>query len=249
MKKILITGANSYIGLELKNFMNQWPDEYTVDEIDVRTNGWKNMDFADYDSIVHLAAIVHRKENPNMEGEYYRVNCELPIMIANKAKSEGVGQFIFMSTMAVYGKNGSLKNEIVINKKTKPLPRTLYGKSKLKAEQGLYQLSHSTFGVLIVRSPMVYGPNCNGNFAKLEKIIKIVPIFPKIDNKRSMIHVNRLSSLLKSYVDNNLSGTMLVQDLEYQSTSDLVDEIAKNRGKRFINQKYWDILLLFLWDA
>src|SRR5699024_5618173 len=101
MKKILITGKNSYIGGKFKEWVEQWPDEYIVDEISVRGDEWKEADFSSYDSILHVAGIAHRKETKENENLYYEINQNLAIKVAKKAKKEGIKQFIFLSTMSV----------------------------------------------------------------------------------------------------------------------------------------------------
>ncbi len=93
MKRILITGAGSYIGTSFENWINNWPEKYQLKTIDMRGNEWKDKSFGSYDVIYHIAAIVHVKEN-DIE-KYFRVNRDLAIEVAKKAKEEGVKQFIF----------------------------------------------------------------------------------------------------------------------------------------------------------
>ena len=127
------------------------------------------IDFSQYDVIFHVAAVVHMKEKPEMESLYLKVNRDLPIEVAIKAKNQGIKQFIFMSTMAVYGEDGKLDEEIVIGLNTASNPNTYYGKSKLLAEIELNKLNDDKFKVVTLRPPMVYGPNCTGNYARLQK--------------------------------------------------------------------------------
>src|SRR5699024_10168300 len=188
MKKILITGENSYIGGMFKNWVEQWPDKYKVDEISVRGDEWKEADFSSYDTIFHVAGIVHTKENKDNIDQFYKINRDLTIEIANKAKNEGIKQFIFMSTMNVYGMTTG-----VITKDIPCSPKTAYGRSKLEAESLLLELQDEKFNVSIIRPPMVYGPNTVGNYVSLSKLAKITPIFPNINNQRSMIFINNLS--------------------------------------------------------
>src|SRR5699024_574338 len=129
MKKILITGVNSYVGNRFAEWVKQYPEEYEVDKISVRGGRWKKMDFSDYDSILHVAGIAHRKETIENKKLYYLVNRDLTNGIALKAKKEGVKQFIFLSSMSVYG-----LIEGVIDNSTPLKPKSHYGKSKLQAE-------------------------------------------------------------------------------------------------------------------
>ena len=106
MKKILITGANSYIGTSFEKYMAQWPDKYQVDTLDMIDGSWREKSFAGYDCVFHVAGIAH-SDNGKISTEkaklYYAVNTDLTVETAKKAKAEGVKQFIFMSSAIVYG--------------------------------------------------------------------------------------------------------------------------------------------------
>ena len=158
---------------------------------------------------------------------YFRVNRDLAYEVAKKAKKEGVSQFIFLSSMSVYGMETG-----VITRDTVPHPKSLYGKSKLEAEKLIEHLNDQTYKVAILRPPMVYGKGCKGNYPKLAKLAKITPLFPDIDNKRSMIYVDNLSKFLKVIIDDNQSGLFFPQNNEYVKTSELVKLIAKYNNKK-----------------
>ncbi|HEY8803597.1 MAG TPA: NAD-dependent epimerase/dehydratase family protein [Clostridium sp.] len=237
MRNILITGQNSYVGTSLKKYLSKWPDEYKIDAISLRDDAWKKKDFSQYDVIYHVAAVVHKKEKPEMKSFYDIVNKDLPIEVATKAKNEGTKQFIFMSTMAVYGENGNIDENVVLAGTTKTNPKTYYGQSKLLAEIELNKLDDDKFKVVILRPPMIYGPNCPGNYSRLEKLANIVPIFPMIDNHRSMLHIDKLSEYVKGYIDNEREGLFLPQDDQYVNTSLLVQKIAKDNGKKIYLSK------------
>lgn len=237
LRKILITGKKSYVGTNLKKWLTQWPDKYSVDSISLRNDEWKNKDFSKYDVLFHTAAIVHKKEKREMEDIYYKINRDLTIEVAKKAKEEGVKQFIFMSTMAVYGQEGKIGEEVIITRKTKPSPKTYYGKSKLEAEFELNKLSDDKFSVVILRPPMIYGPNCPGNYAKLKKLALITPVFPMINNRRSMLYIDKLCQYVKEYIDDEVEGVFLLQDDEYVNTSLLVKKIAEENGKKIYLSK------------
>ena len=158
---------------------------------------------------------------------YFRVNRDLAYEVAKKAKKEGVSQFIFLSSMSVYGMDTG-----VITRDTVPHPKSLYGKSKLEAEKLIEHLNDQTYKVAILRPPMVYGKGCKGNYPKLAKLAKITPLFPDIDNKRSMIYVDNLSKFLKVIIDDNQSGLFFPQNNEYVKTSELVKLIAKYNNKK-----------------
>ena len=130
MKKILITGAGSYIGTSFENYMGQWSDEYSVDTVDMIDGSWRKKDFSGYDVVFHVAGIAHIKETKDNAELYYKVNRDMVIETAKKAKTEGVKHFVFLSSMSVYGMETG-----VITKDTEPNPNTNYGKSKLMAEK------------------------------------------------------------------------------------------------------------------
>ena len=234
MKKILITGANSYIGMSFEKYMQQWPEDYQVDTVDMIDGTWREKSFAGYDAVFHVAGIAHQKETEENANLYYRINRDLAAETAQKAKAEGVRQFVFLSTMAVYG-----IEEGAINMATKPYPVSHYGKAKWEAEQMLETLRGEDFTVAIMRPPMVYGDGCKGNYQSLVKFAKIMPIFPDYQNKRSMLHINNLCRYVKDLIDNKTEGLVLPQDEEFVCTCRMVQQIAQSMGK---NIKLWKIL-------
>lgn len=227
MKRILITGKDSYIGTSFESWVSQWPERYKIVTVNTITDEWKRMDFSSFDTVLHVAAIVHKKERKEMTSLYMKVNCDLPFSIAEKAKLEGVKQFVFMSSMNVYGLNMG-----IVSKETPLNPKTLYGKSKSKAEQKLKEIESNNFNIVIIRPPMVYGKQAKGNYGKLAKVAKIVPLFPDIKNQRSMIFIDNLCELIRLVIDNEERGTFFPQNKEYVQTTELVKNIAEVYGKR-----------------
>lgn len=227
MKKILVTGANSYIGQSFEKYMSKWPEEYQVETIDMIDGTWRSKDFSAYDVVYHVAGIAHRKETSENAGLYYEVNRDLSVEVAQKAKREGVDQFIFLSTMSVYGKNVG-----VITKETQPLPVTHYGKSKLEAEKCIETLRDDRFLLAILRPPMVYGKNCKGNFQSIIKLVQKLPIFPKVKNQRSMIYIDHLSLFVKMCIDKKVDGLYFPQNREYIQTTDIANIVASSINKR-----------------
>lgn len=234
MKKILITGANSYIGMSFEKYMAQWPESYQVDTVDMIDGTWREMSFAGYDAVYHVAGIAHIKETEENAHLYYKINRDLAVETAKKAKTDGVNQFVFLSTMAVYG-----LEEGAINLQTKPMPKSHYGTAKLEAERQMEELRSENFMIAIMRPPMVYGDGCKGNYQSLIKFAKLMPVFPNYRNKRSMIHIERLCWYVKDLIDNGMNGLVLPQDEEYVSTCHMVRDIAKNMGK---DMKLWKLL-------
>lgn len=236
MKRVLITGRNSYIGTSLEKWLMKEPSKYFVETIDLKNETWKDKVFSQYDVIFHVAGIAHVSSDPKLKSLYYKVNRDLTIETAEKAKAEGVNQFIFMSSMIVYGDSNSHKNKI--NRNTVPKPSNFYGNSKLEAEEGIVRLDDDNFKVVVIRPPMIYGKGSKGNYPILAKIAKIIPIFPDIENERSMLHIDNLCEFIKVLIDNTEFGLFYPQNKEYVKTSELVKSIAEVYGKKIIMIKF-----------
>lgn len=228
MKKILITGANSYIGMSFEKYINEnYSDNYIVDTVDMIDGTWREKDFSGYDAVFHVAGIAHQKETKENKSLYYKVNTELAVETAQKAKDAKISQFVFLSTMSVYGVNTG-----IITKETQPNPKSNYGRSKLEAEKRLEELQNNEFKVCIIRPPMVYGDGCKGNYQTIIKIVKKFPFFPKIKNQRSLIHIDNLCSFIEMVVRENLSGKFYPQNEKYVRTDEMAMDIAKSMGKK-----------------
>lgn len=244
--KILITGLNSYIGKNLKIWILQKSPDFFVDLISVRDNLPTVEKLSNYNVVIHLAAIVHQKKNYKSKDEYYKINTKLTEKLALLSKEALVSQFIFFSTMSVYGVKDKMKDKVVIGKNTVCNPITPYGKSKYLAEQKIMKLIEKDFLVCIVRPPLVYGDNCPGNYATLCKLSKYIPIFPLVENERSMISINSLSELVRLIIINKIDGIITPQDLNYSNTSNLVLSIRNNLGKKTYLSKGLGFLLGFI---
>ena len=236
MKKILITGANSYIGTSFEKYIKEnYPEDYTVDTVDMIDGTWRNKDFSGYDSVFHVAGIAHSDNGKISEEKsklYYAVNTDLTVEAAKKAKSDGVGQFIFMSSAIVYGESAPIGKSKVITRDTPTSPANCYGDSKVQAEIGIRELSDDAFDVVILRPPMIYGKGSKGNYPLLAKIALKVPAFPYVKNERSMLYIDNLCEFVRLMVENNEAGTFWPQNAEYSNTSELVRMIAEAHGKK-----------------
>lgn len=237
MKKILITGANSYIGTSFESYMKQYSDMYQVDTIDMIGDGWINHDFSCYDSVYHVAGIAH-SDNGKISREkaklYYDVNSKLTIQTAMKAKKSGVKQFIFMSSAIVYGDSAPIGEMKMITKDTPVKPTNCYGDSKVKAENGLRKLEDENFKVVILRPPMIYGKGSKGNYPLMSKIAQKLPIFPDVKNCRSMLYIENLCEFVRLMIENEETGTFWPQNAEYSNTSEMVKMIAAQHGKHIV---------------
>lgn len=230
-KRVLVTGTGGYLGNSFKQYIekingNMPQDLWHVTFVSMRNENWKEMDFSEYDVILHAAAIVHKKETPDMGQMYFDVNCKLTKELAEKAKAEKVRQFVFLSTMSVYG---IVSGRITAD--TKPAPANFYGKSKLAAEEALQKLADEHFVVSIVRPPMIYGRECTGNYRLLEKLATKIPFFPKAGNERSMLYIDNLSEFLRLVMEQEAGGVFCPQNAEYVNTSEMVALIRKSYGK------------------
>lgn len=244
-KKVLITGAGSYIGQSFIEYAQKYyHDNFEIEELDLKDESWKEKDFSNYDIIYHVAGIAHAdvgKVSEETKKKYYEVNTELAVAVAGKAKREGVKTFIFMSSMIVYGESAPYGKRKVIDATTIPQPANFYGDSKLQADVAVRELADDTYKVIVLRPPMIYGKGSKGNYRTLAKLAKKLPIFPDVNNERSMLYIENLCEflcqimLLKPYHRNSV--VLLPQNGEWTKTSDMVKMIAKASGKKIAELK------------
>lgn len=250
MKKILITGANSYIGTSFEKYIGMnYPQGYLVDTVDMIGDGWKQKDFGEYDCIFHVAGIAHSdsgKISQEKERLYYAVNTDLTVETAKKAKADGAKQFIFMSSAIVYGNSAPIGKKKIITRDTPVSPANCYGDSKVQAENGLRQLNDETFRIVILRPPMIYGKGSKGNYPTLSKYAQKLPFFPDVKNERSMLYIENLCEFVRLMVENEENGTFWPQNAEYSNTSEMVKMIAEAHGKRIRLVKGFGWLLKIL---
>lgn len=235
MKRILITGANSYIGTSFEKYIKEnFADKYEVDTVDMIDGSWREKDFSSYDVVYHVAGIAHSdngKISAEKEKLYRSVNTDLTVEVAKKAKAEGVKQFIFMSSAIVYGESSKIGKKKVITKDTSYNPANCYGDSKVQAELGILPLNCDSFKVVVLRPPMIYGKGSKGNFPQLEKFAKL-PFFPYVKNERSMLYIGNLVEFVRLMIENEESGVFHPQNKEYSNTSELVKMIGGVKGKK-----------------
>lgn len=237
MKKILITGAESFIGTSFSSYISRWPERYQVDTADMRDGNWREKSFSGYDAVYHVAGIAHvdsRKIDEEKRRQYYAINTDLTIETAKKAKAEGAGQFVFMSSSIVYGDSAPVGKQRIITADTPCSPSNYYGDSKLRAENGLRALEDESFRVVIIRAPMIYGKNCKGNYPALSRIAKMVPVFPYVKNQRSMLYIENLCEFVRLMVENRERGIFWPQNQEYSNTAELVKQIAEAHGRHVV---------------
>lgn len=247
MKKVLITGANSYIGTSFEKYISEhYPDDYIVDTVDMLDGAWREKDFSDYDCVFHVAGIAHSdtgKISKEKENLYYAVNTDLTAETAVKAKADGVKQFIFMSSCIVYGDSAPIGKRKRITVDTEVSPANCYGDSKVQAENKLMPMNAETFKVVILRPPMIYGKGSKGNYPLLAKIARWLPLFPHVENERSMLYVENLCEFVHLMIVNEEQGVFWPQNAEYGNTSKMVQMIARTHGKKVVLVKGFGWLL------
>ena len=238
MKNVLITGANSYIGTSFENYIKKYhSDELHIETVDMTSADWKKTDFSCYDTVFHVAGIAHSdsgKISAEKEKLYRSVNTDLTEQTALKAKESGVKQFIFMSSVIIYGESAPVGKTKVVTKDTAVAPANCYGDSKVQAEKRIMPLNDEIFNVVILRPPMIYGKNSRGNYPLLSKTAKKLPFFPYVKNERSMLHIDNLCELIRLLINNNEYGIFYPQNSEYVNTSDMVKMIAEANDHKIL---------------
>jgi len=235
---VLIVGKNSYVGTHISEWLKI--HDHSVYLLNSRTDEWKTYNYGNIDCIIHVAAIVHEKNEVPWE-IYHKVNTLLPIHIAKIAKKQGVKQFIFFSTMGIYGKGKSLPYGTTISEFTEISPTSYYGKSKLEAEAGLKKLEGGSFNISIIRPPSIYGKNCPGNYiSTFKNIASLFPVFPYSysEAKQSFIYIDNLSELVRLIIEHKRRGVFTPQDNVQISTPDLLSLMAIIQEKKIHMSKF-----------
>ena len=243
--RILITGKNSYIGNSVKAWLNKEEPSFKIEEISLRNLDLNQVSFKEYDVILHVAGIAHITSNKKLIPQYFKLNRDLATEVANKAKKEGVKQFIFTSSMAIYGDDRPIGDFTSIDVNN-PKPTNPYGQSKFEADLAIQKLHEEVFKVSILRIPMVYGVSSKGNFSKLEKIARMLSIFPKIENRRSVINVLSLAELIRLIIIKNHFGIFYPQDNDYFSTLKFIKDFRTKIHKKTLFIPFLSVLLRIL---
>ena len=240
--KLLLTGANGFIGTY---FQKQYAQQYTIQTFSFLNDNFESLHVKGIDAVVHLSALVHQMGGASAE-EYERVNVMQTLVLAKKAKESGVGHFIFMSTVKVYGE----ETNILYAENSLCKPEDEYGKSKLKAERALQELENETFKISIVRTPIVYGYGVKANIKSLIKLIDTMSILPfgDIANKRSFVYVGNLCAMIDKIIETQKSGVFLASDDKPLSTTRLIELIAKAKHKKIylLHVKIFGVLLKWI---
>lgn len=242
MKNILLTGARGFVG---SYFYMMYQKKYNIQKFSFLTDDFNTLNCSKENVVFHLSALVHQMGGASVE-EYEQVNVIQTLELAKKAKESGVKQFVFMSTVKVYGEeiDGIYTENSVCH------PEDEYGKSKLKAERELLKLESEDFIVSIVRAPIVYGYGVKANIKNLVSLVKKVLVLPfgGIENRRSMVYVGNLCHLVDVVIEQEKSGVFLASDDEPLSTTRLIELIAKELDKKvyLIKIPFFEALLKLL---
>jgi UDP-glucose 4-epimerase len=227
--KVIVSGSSGFIGT---NFIKN-SENLSIVEVDLLTQTVEDINFAGIDSVLHLAALVHQMRGAPEE-QYFKINRDLALELAAKAKSQGVKQFVFMSTAKVFGESTTGKS--AWNENSECNPQDTYGRSKYEAEKLLLGLQNEYFKVAVVRSPLVYGIGVKANMYNLVKLVNRFPVLPLggINNVRSIAYVGNLVALLKHIIFTQASGIFIAGDREPLSTTKLVELISMASDKKVI---------------
>ena len=244
MKKVLITGANSYIGVSFENYVkNHYSSELSIDTVDMVDGSWRQKDFSQYDIVYHVAGLAHAdvgNVGEEIKKKYYAINTDLAIETAKKAKFDGIKQFVFMSSAIVYGDSASYGKRKRITADTEPQPTNFYGDSKWQADKGVRELQSDSFTVTVLRPPMIYGKGSKGNYPTLANMAKKLPIFPDVQNERSMLYIENLCEFLCQVMIRGENGVFWPQNAEFTRTSEMVNTIAEVANHRIHISKAWN---------
>lgn len=245
--KVLVTGANGFIGSALCNQIRDASIELVgavrqTDEIDFISVGdidgntdWSSA-LKGIDVIVHLAAKAHFLNQTSFDylDNYRTVNTMGTINLAFQAKKSGVKRFIYISTAKVNGEHTNDRAPYSID--DFPFPKDAFGISKMEAEYGLKELaSTSSMEYVIIRPPLVYGQGVKANFSAMMKLAsKNIPLpLGAINNKRSLVNLNNLVDLIMVCLGNPKAAnqTFFVSDDYDVSTPYLLRTLISSVGR------------------
>jgi len=221
---ILVSGSSGFLGPYVLMEV-----EGNIETISLRSVDWNNLNLKRYDTIIHLAGKAHDM-NALEDKEYFKINRDLTREFATRAKNDGVSQFVFVSTIKVYGEGG----DQVITEQSEVSPQDAYAKSKMEAEDLLTSLDDPSFVVSILRPPLIYGDGVKGNLRNIIRLCKKLPFLPLggINNKRSMVYAANVGSMINKIIIERRPGVYIPTDENPLSTTELVKNICECLGNR-----------------
>lgn len=239
---VLLTGSRGFIG---SYFQKHYARKYTIQPFSFLKDDLNALHVKEIDVVIHLSALVHQMSGASDEA-YERVNVKQTLELALKAKESGVKQFIFMSTVKVYGE----ESDVPYTEISLCHPQDAYGRTKLKAEQELQKLTSEDFSVSIIRTPIVYGYGVKANIKNLVTLVANVSLLPfgNIHNKRSFTYVGNLCAMIDKIIEKKKRGIFLAGDDKPLSTTRLIELIALNQKKKvfFISLPLFSFLVKWI---
>lgn len=244
--KLLVTGASGFVGSALIKSLAE-SSHFNVTAA-IRSTGslsnYRSVMIGDIDKstgwaealsgqavVIHTAARSHvmSDESDNPLAEYRKVNVDGTLTLARQAAAVGVRRFIFISSVKVNGEQTQPRQPFTVN--DNPNPQDHYGLSKWEAEQGLKNIAEETnMELVIIRPPLVYGPQVKGNFASLLRMVGAGMPLPLgcVDNSRSLVALDNLIDLIITCINhpNAANQLFLVSDGQDLSTTELLDKLA-----------------------
>ena len=233
MKKVLITGASGFIG----SFLQEHLSGYEISTLSLRDPKWKNKPI-DADVVIHCAGLAHVSSKISEE-KYKEINSDVAFEFASFAKSNNVKQFIFLSTILIYG-TGHIGE---INPNTLPNPQSLYSKSKLNAEIRLQLLNDELFTISTIRLPLIYGANAKGNLRTILSWAPYFFMFPEMNNKRTYLSLNDLTQSISKIIEVNLSGIILIGEEKPVSTFQIIKAVRGRKNKNLFKFNFFNLLI------
>jgi len=248
---VMVTGASGFVGSVLCTELSRAgyivraavrdprrvptgaTEQAVIDELGPATR-WEAA-LEDIDCVVHLAARAHVMRDSQSNADLYmRANAQGTLRLATQCAHAGVRRFIFLSSIKV---NGDATQARPFSPLDEPRPCDAYGESKWEAEKHALQVGRETaMEVVVMRSPLIYGPGVKGNFLALMHWVDKERLLPlgRIANRRSLVNVWNLCDLMLTLLTrSDVSGRVwMASDCEDLSTPELVRRMARVMGRR-----------------